>query len=104
MYILFAVMTDEVNTTAAANKVIFDSIGIMNPDINQTDTQLLCSYSAYQFSQLQCDQGRLQSSFGYCVTYDEKIKLLSVFNCPYFQWEKFNNGIQLPRNLSQLND
>ena len=103
---LFAVLTDEVTNTAAANKVIFNPTGIMNhnPDINQTDTQLLCSYPAYQFSQLQCDQGRLQLSFGYCVTYDEKIKLLSVFNCPYFQLEKFNNGIQLPRNLGQLND
>ena len=105
---VFGVLTDEVTTTAAVNKVILNSTGIMNlnPDINQTDTQLFCSHSAYQFSQLRCDQGIPQLSIGYCVTYDEKIKLLSVFNCPYFQLENFiyNNRIQLPRNLSQLND
>ena len=33
----------------------------------------------------------------------------SIFNCPYFQWDKYkpfrhNDGLQLPQNLSQLND
>ena len=103
----FAVLIDRVTTRAAVDKVIINSTH--NPKVTQTDSQLLCSHSAYKFTQLKCDNGRPLLLEGYCVTYDEKITLLSIYDCPYFQLEKYNTTInnvqiELPQNLSQLND
>ena len=103
----FAVLIDKVTTRAAVDKVIINSTH--NPKVTQTDSQLLCSHSAYKFTQLKCDNGRPLLLEGYCVTYDEKITLLSIYDCPYFQLEKYNTTInnvqiELPQNLSQLND
>ena len=94
-------------TMAAFDKVIFNSTGMNHdPDINQTNSQLLC-----QFSPLVCDQGKPILHGEHCVTFNEKMKVLSIFNCPYFQWENYKpfrckngSGLLLPQNLSQLND
>ena len=75
---------------------------------------MLCSGSKYKFHQLHCNQSRPLPDRGYCVTYNEKAKILSIFNCPYFQSDRYNLiiynenikqifMIPLPRNLSQLN-
>ena len=84
--------------------------------IYQDESQLLCpkSSKSKKVKQLHCNQSELLLDCGYCVTYNENLKALSIFNCPYFQLDCYNharyNGhrncivIQLPRNLSQLND
>ena len=105
----FAVLIDKVTTRAAVDKVIINSTHDLK--VTQTDSKILCSNSAYEFSQLECDNGRPLLLARYCVTYNEKNKLLSIYDCPYFQLENYNTTtrnnaikIQLPRNLSQLND
>ena len=71
--ILFLVLTGEVTTITAVDKIIFNSNVITitamdkvifnsteinhDPDINQTDSQLLCFYSAYTIP-LVSHQGR----------------------------------------------
>ena len=55
-----------------------------------------------------CWQGTPTLKEGSCATYDAERKLVSSPNCPYFHpngYELATPGyIQLPRNLSQLND
>ena len=85
----------------------------MNHDLEviNNNSQLLCSHLVYKLWQLQCDDSRPLLFIGYCITFNEKINLLSIYDCPYFQLEKYNTiinnaviKIQLPRYLSQLND
>ena len=114
---LFIVLIIEVNTIsavdinsnvitiAATQKITSNSI-----EDSSTESQLLCSLSATQISPLQCGQDRrglLFLPFEYCATFNEEIKLLSIFNCPYFQLDKYYGShimLQLPQNFSQLND
>ena len=75
--------------------------------------QWLCynlTTKAYDCSQITCSQGEPSLAFGYCATYSEDTRnsVLSVTLCPYFQSTGYNmttpGYIQLPRNLTQLND
>ena len=90
-------------TVAMSDTDIFNSIE-MNHD---PDTQPFCSTLNDQSSGLQCNQGGLLLISEHCVTFNEKTKLLSIFNCPYYQRYKYKYHrymLQLPHNLSQLND
>ena len=108
----FAILTNQaILTTAVDREVIYTSVKMNHDlvDINQAESQLLCSSSTYQFKQLSCVQSRPLLESGYCVTYNKKTKMLSIFNCPYFQpdhYNKYHNGskIKLPKNFSQFND
>ena len=106
---LFAFSVDQKTPTAAVVKeVIVNSIKMNhNLDMNPADSDLLCNNSVYIFDQLHCAKSGPQLDNDYCVTYNENTKIISVFNCPYFQRNchitKYGWTI-LPRNLSQLND
>ena len=114
---LFTVLVIEVITISAVDKTIVSSNMITlaateNVISNSTkdygtESQLLCSSLDDQIGPLQCGQGGrgLQLHYEYCATFNEETKLLSIFNCPYFQLNKYGSRkIQLPQNLSQLND
>ena len=114
---LFIVLIIEVNTISAvdANSNVItiaatQKITSNSTEDSSTESQLLCSLSGYQIRPLQCGQGGrglLFLPYEYCATFNEEIKLLSIFNCPYFQLDKYYGShimLQLPQNLSQLND
>ena len=113
---LFAVLINEVATISVRDRIIANKNVIMiaakkkgisnlteiNHDSN-TESQLFCSY--LQTGPLQCSQGGLLLYYEYCATFNEEIKLFSIFNCPYFQWYRSGyHQMQLPQNLSLLND
>ena len=113
---LFAVLIIEVTTISVRDKIIVNKNVItiaakekaisnsteMNHD-SSIESQLFCSY--LQTGPLQCSQGGLLLFYEYCATFNEKTKLFSIFNCPYLQWYRSGyHQMQLPQNLSQLND
>ena len=112
---LLAVLIIEVTTLSERDKIIVNKNvitivakekGISNStEINHdssTDSQQFCSY--LQIGPLQCSQDRLLLYYEYCATFNEKTKLFSIFNCPYFQWDRYGYyQMQLPQNLSELN-
>ena len=112
---LFIVLIIEVNTISAvdinSNVIIIaatQKIISYSTEDSGTESQPLCSSLV---SPLYCGQGGrgLLLPYEYCATFNEKIKLLSIFNCPYFQLDKYgrhnhNTLLQLPQNLSQLNN
>ena len=69
-------------------------------------SQLFCSYTYDNI--IDCQQGEPLLTAGFCATYSNQTKQLSIIVCPYFQPNGYNytsNGkISLPRTLSQLND
>ena len=69
---------------------------------------LLCVNSSYNCTEIKCSNQGPLLPFGYCATYNEENKHLSIAKCPYFQPNGYNitvsGYINLPRNLSQLND
>ena len=98
-----------VTITTATNKVIFNSTE-MNHDDPDTDLQSLCSHLhvAYHSSPLRCGQGELLLLQEYCATFDKKRKLVSIFDCPYFQSNKYrypnhSRILHLSLDLTQLN-
>ena len=100
------ILTVDVNsnviTIAATQKIISYST-----EDSGTESQLLCS--SLKESPLRCGQdGRgLRLPYEHCATFNEETNLLSIFNCPYFQFDKYGSHnilLQLPLNLSQLND
>ena len=115
---LFIVLIIEVTTILAVDKIIINlnvitiaatekvsSKSTKNHDPS-TESQLFCSYLGNHTSPLQCSQGRLLLGNEYCATFNEKTKLFSIINCPYFQWDRYgyHNYIPLPQNLSLIND
>ena len=70
--------------------------------------QMLCSESQYNCYGIVCSRSGPILPYGYCVTYNEGTKLMSMSSCQYFEPEGYNvtssKHILLPRNLSQLND
>ena len=112
---LFTVLIIEVITISAVDKIIVNVITLAATENvisnstkdSGTESQLLCSSLDDQMSPLQCGHGGhgLLLHYEYCATFNEETKLLSIFNCPYFQLDKYGSRkIQLPQNLSQLND
>ena len=108
----FAIVTDHAIPTASVNmnKEVTNSADV-NRDLgmNQADSELLCINSSYKFDQLLCTPKGPKLRKDYCMTYNENTKIMSVYKCPYFRQKYFNtsnNGfrIELPTNLSQLNN
>ena len=75
-----------------------------------SSSDLLCVNSSYNCTKIKCSNQGPLLIIGYCATYNEETRLLSITNCPYFQQNGYNINItipgyiKLPRNLSQLND
>ena len=69
---------------------------------------MLCSYQYKKI--LTCRQGEplLTAAAGYCATYNDHTKLVSILECPFFESNGYNYASQglvlLPNNLSELND
>ena len=107
----FAILLGQTTSTAAVDKEVTLTSAAMNHDLgmNRANSDLLCLNSAYLFDQLRCTKSGPQLKREYCVTYNENTKVISVFNCPYFQRNCYNmtqSGWRtiLPKNLSQLNN
>ena len=109
--LIFTILTGQMILTKAA----VDTQLNYTQDIDKADSHLLCSRSTYISKKLFCNHSTPILIKGNCATFDEKTKVLSIFQCPYFQYDCYNitryhDGnmfdyvIQLPRNLSQLND
>ena len=66
-----------------------------------------CKDKLRQVCYIICSDGEPQLKVGYCATYSEETRLISMTTCPNLQHKGYNvtsNGyIRLPRNLSQLN-
>ena len=60
------------------------------------------------FHNIICSESGPLLGYSYCATYNENTKILSLVRRPYFQLSVYNitttGYVQLPRNLSQLND
>ena len=112
MYTLSILMNKPVTAAAMDNNTVsFETSPTINSthdqDVNQ-HSQLLCFNSTYSCSEVSCSQSGPSLALGYCATYSEDTGLLSIFKCPYFQFNGYNvtnpGLIQLPRNLTELND
>ena len=115
---LFTVLIIEVITISAVDKIIVSSKVITiastekvisnSTEDSGSESQLLCSSLGDQMSPLRCGLGGhgLLLHYEYCATFNQETKPLSIFNCPYFQLVKYHgyHELQLPQNLSQLND
>ena len=105
-----AILLDQTTSTAAADKEVILTSAAMHHDLgmNRANSDLLCPNSVYIFDQLRCLKSGPQLMRDYCVTYNENTKVISIFNCPYFQRNCYNmtqsGWTILPKNLSQLND
>ena len=75
-----------------------------------SSSNFLCINSSYNCAEIKCSNEGPLLIKGYCATYNEETRLLSITNCPYFQSNGYNINItipgyiKLPRNLSHLND
>ena len=83
---------------------ILPSNGDRNASIQ--DSQELCSYRYSDI--LTCQQSKPLLTAGYCATYNNYTKLISILECTFFQPNGYNytskESVLLPRNLNQLND
>ena len=74
----------------------------------QASSHFLCNNSSFNCTEIKYSKQGPLLMFGYCATYNEKTKLLSITKCPYFQPHVYNvtpsGYVELPKNLSQLND
>ena len=113
--LIFSILTGQAYPTEAVNTEVYLPSSVNKTQyIYQDESHLLCSESGYKFTQLYCNQSRPLLERGYCVTFNEKTKILSIFNCPYFQFDRYYlinyHGnipqIMMPllRNLTELND
>ena len=86
------------------HEITFHSNG--ESSVSSQDPQMLCSYRYQKI--LTCQQGEPLLTAGYCATYNDHTKLISILECPYFEPNDYNNTSQgsvlLPKNVSQLND
>ena len=86
VYAIVIPTNQAIQSAAVDKEAILNSVEInYDLNINQVGLQSLCPSSTYQFKQLWCVQSRPTLECGYCVTYNKKTKLLSIFNCPYFE-------------------
>ena len=115
---LLTVLIIEVTTISARDKIVANQSKMITIAATQKiisnstkdsgmKFEVLCSSLANLMSPLQCDHGGhgLLLHYEYCATFNEETKMLSIFNCPYFQLDKYRSRtLQLPQNFSQLND
>ena len=70
------------------------------------DSHMLCSYQYGKI--LTCQQGEPLLTAGYCATYNDHTKLVSILECPFFESNGYNytsqGSVLLPKNLNELNN
>ena len=102
------VKTSEGGAKSSNSSSLFNSALALNLD--EQSSQLLCVNATFndRDAMIQCTEEGPVLQFGYCATYNDDTKLLSITNCPHYQAYGYNlspsGQIVLPRNLSQLND
>ena len=93
----------QAHTLLKHNMITIDSEADSN--VSHKHLQSLCSN---YYNTFHCWTGEPTLKAGYCATYNNDTKLVSLLNCPYFQPNGYNSTtagtVLLPRNLSQLND
>ena len=99
-------------TTAVENKTRISPKYVtslhLNGDVSASSlhSQLLCS--SHYNNILNCQQDEPLLPAGYCATYSNHTKLVSILRCPYFQPNGYNytskGKIILPKIVSELND
>ena len=88
--------------TSSDNLTVTNSV---HPPNNNEHPLLLCSDSNFRHRHIDCSQSVPLLTSGYCATYYEDRRILSLFWCPNIQPNATINGYtKLPRNLSQLNN
>ena len=103
-----AVKTSEGGAKSSNYSSLFNSALTLNLD--EQSSQLLCVNATFndRDAMIQCTEEGPLLQFGYCATYNDETKLLSITNCPHYQPNGYNlstsGQIVLPRNLSQLNE
>ena len=102
------VKTSEGGAKSSSFSSLLNSALTLNLD--KQSSQLLCVNATFidRDAMIQCTEEGPVLQFGYCATYNDDTKLLSITNCPHYQPNGYNlspsGQIVLPRNLSQLND
>ena len=70
------------------------------------DSHMLCSYQYGKI--LTCQQGEPLLTAGYCATYNDHTKLVSILERPFFESNGYNytsqGSVLLPKNLNELNN
>ena len=114
MYIFGLLIAQVVAFDKDANSSSYPSMfnSALDLNLDGQSSQFLCSNaSSYDRGVIiHCKKEGPLLDFGYCVTYDEETKLLTIAGCPHFlpyghsYYLSPSGQIVLPRNLSQLND
>ena len=103
-----AVVINQPRTTKTADKKSALSTTNSSASLDNQCLQMLCSESNYNCFGIECSQNGPLLIYGYCATFNEDTKLLSMTKCQYFEPKWYNvtssQHILLPRNISQLND
>ena len=77
-----------------------------NSNASSQYSQLLCPY--LHGNNINCRKDEPLLKVGYCATYSDHTKLVSILACPFLPTNSYNYAIPgyilLPKNLSQLND
>ena len=107
IYVLVAVI-NQPRMTKAADTNFALSTNSSSIVLENQCSQMLCSKSSSDCFGIDCFQNKPLLHYGYCATFSEDTKLLSLTSCQYFEPNGYNitsfKQILLPRNLSQLND
>ena len=106
-YLAVTINQPSVTKSAHENLVLSSNSTTISLQRNHC-SQMLCSESKYKCFSIRCSPSGPKLNYGYCATFNEDTKLLSVSSCRYFEPNGYNisssKQILLPRNLSQLND
>ena len=105
---LFSLTITTVTIAFDERAISSDNLTVTNfvhPPNNNKHPLLLCSDSNFRHRCIDCSQSVPLLTSGYCATYNEDRRILSLFWYPNIQPNATINGYtKLPRNLSQLNN
>ena len=80
----------------------------LKKDVNENQRSLSSCFINYNSHKIMCSPSGPLLAYSFCATYNEDTKILSLIKCLYFQPNVYHitnsDYVQLPRNLSQLND
>ena len=106
MKMFFIVLVELTIAVTASKDLKISLVELLNSHHDEESPQL-CVNSSFHCSQITCSNGAPLLALGYCATYDEKTKTLSLTKSSYYKLRDYNiasQHIKLPANLSQLND
>ena len=109
VYILITLMNQSTITVEKKVRTSLKRMTTIDSKANNDESyQHSQSLGSNYYNIFHCWTGKPTLKAGYCATYNNDTKLVSVLDCPYFQPNGYNfttpGTVLLPRNLSQLND